>query len=349
MIRVLIVDDSPTARALLRSILEQDNASTDAARRFVVVGEAVDGAEGVRLTAELRPDVVTMDILMPGLDGFAATKEIMIATPTPIVVVSSTLVGTEEARSAVLALRAGAVAVLRRPPGPGDPGFEGEALRLVETLRAMADVKVVRHWRPKAPAGERPRREPLSRGTLKLVAIAASTGGPAALQRVLSALPATFPVPILIVQHITPGFTAGLCAWLDGVCSLHVKLAEPGETIRPHTVYVAPEERHLGLSAPGVLSLSGADPVEGFRPSGSFLFESVARVYGGAATAVILTGMGADGVAGLRALKRAGGRVIAQDRETSVVFGMPGAAVEAGLVDVVAPIDQIAERLMDLV
>jgi two-component system chemotaxis response regulator CheB len=176
------------------------------------------------------------------------------------------------------------------------------------------------------------------------VAVATSTGGPAALQTVLSGLQARFPVPIVVVQHITPGFTTGLVDWLDSVCPIRIQLAQHGEVLRAGTVYLAPDGRHLGVSG-RIAELSDAPPIGGFRPSGTFLFESVALAYGASAIAVILTGMGEDGVTGLRAVRRAGGRVIAQDEASSVVFGMPGAAIAAGLADVVLPLDAIAGRL----
>jgi two-component system, chemotaxis family, protein-glutamate methylesterase/glutaminase len=340
MIKVLVADDSDTARALLTAVLRADPA-------VQVVGEARDGAEAVELTQALRPDVVTMDIHMPRLDGFAATKEIMITAPTPIVIVTGST-RASEAEGAVHALRVGAMAVLKKPPGPGSPGFGEAARQLVETVKSMSQVKVVRHWRPASPA-ERPRKAAARWPRPAAVAVATSTGGPAALQRVLGGLPADFPAPVLVVQHITPGFTPGLVSWLNTVCDLRVKVAEPGEPLAAATVYLAPDQRHLGVAGRSAVAVSDAPPVGGFRPSGTFLFESVARAFGPAALAVILTGMGDDGVAGLRAVRQAGGRVLAQDEATSVVFGMPGAAVAANLADAVLPLDQIAPRLAELV
>jgi two-component system, chemotaxis family, protein-glutamate methylesterase/glutaminase len=340
MIKVLVVDDSDTARALLAAVLRADPG-------VEVVGEARDGAEAVALTQRLRPDVVTMDLHMPRLDGFAATKEIMITAPTPIVIVTSSTKASE-AEGAVHALRVGAMAVLQKPPGPNAPGFAEAARQLVDTVKAMSQVKVVRHWRP-APAPHRPRKLTPGGPRAAAVAVATSTGGPAALQRLLGALPADFPAPLLVVQHITPGFTPGLVSWLNTVCDLRVKLAEHGEPLAAATVYLAPDHRHLGVTGRTAVAVSDAPPVGGFRPSGTFLFESVARAFGPAALAVILTGMGDDGVAGLRAVRQAGGRVLAQDEETSVVFGMPGAAVAANLADAVLPLDHIAPRLAELV
>jgi two-component system chemotaxis response regulator CheB len=296
----------------------------------------------VALVQKLRPDVVVMDLHLPGMDGLAATKELMITAPTPIVIVTGSGSSAEVA-TALNVLRVGAVALLHKPPGPGAAGHEEAARQLLSTVKAVAGVKVVRQWRRPAasappPAAPRPRRG-------RAVAVAASTGGPEALQRLLAGLPGDFPLPVLVVQHIAGGFTRGLADWLNSACGLRVKPAEAGEPLAPHTVYLAPDDRHLGVSARGAVALSASEPVGGFRPSASYLFESAARAYGPAVTAVILTGMGEDGLAGLRAVRQAGGRVLAQDEASSVVWGMPGAAVAAGLADLVLPPEEIAARL----
>jgi two-component system, chemotaxis family, protein-glutamate methylesterase/glutaminase len=341
MIRVLVADDSPTARLLLARILGADP-------QIQVVGEAADGLEAVRLTQHLQPDLVTMDVDMPRMDGLEATQEIMSTQPTPIVIVTGNPRAHDVAATMAM-LRLGALEVLIKPPGPESPGFAAAARRLVATVKALSQVKVIRHWReartplpvmaaPAVRGGERGR----------VVAVASSTGGPSALQCVLAGLPRDFGAPILVVQHISPGFTAGLASWLGTVCAFRVKVAEEGEPVAPRTVYLAPDDRHLGVDGRAEVALSAAPPVGGFRPSGTYLFESVARRYGAAAVAVILTGMGDDGVAGLRAVRRAGGRILAQDEKSSVIFGMPGAAVAAGLPDAVVPLDAIAPRLAAL-
>jgi two-component system chemotaxis response regulator CheB len=342
MIRVLIVDDSATARTLLVSILAADPA-------IQVVGEAVDGIEAIAMTQRLRPDLVTMDLHMPRLDGLEATREIMITAPTPIIIVTGTT-RLREVKESLETLRVGALDVVVKPPGPRSPGFAAAAEHLVATVKALSQVKVVRHWRPAAAAPAAPARVRVPRGGVRgqIVAIAASTGGPAALQALLCSLPAEFALPILVVQHITPGFVSGLAAWLNASSALHVKVAEPGEHLTPRTVLLAPDHHHLGISGRGTVLLSTAPPIGGFRPSASFLFESVGRAFGGAAVAVILSGMGDDGVEGLRTVRHAGGRVIAQDEASSVIFGMPGAAVAAGLVDLVEPVSSIAASLVAL-
>lgn len=340
-IRVLVAEDSPTARALLVEILGSDP-------ELKVVGEAANGIDAVEMTKRLRPDVVTMDVRMPLMDGFQATKRIMIAAPTPIVIITASF-ARRDVELSMSALRAGALAVLPKPTGPGAPGFAEECRQLVRTVKAMAGVKVVRRWADR-PALERPpgRVRDQVRPPVTVVAAASSTGGPAALLQILSTLPADFPVPVLVVQHIAADFVNGLASWLDASSPLRVKVAEEGELVRPGTVYLAPDRRDLGLSSQGTVSLSMPLPGSHVCPGATPLFESVARVRGASVLAVILTGMGQDGLEGLAAIKRAGGRVLAQDEETSVVFGMPAAAIGAGLADLVLPLPAIAPMLVEL-
>ncbi len=347
MIRILVVDDSATARELIAEILDSDP-------ELSVVGRAKDGQEAVRMTAQLRPDVITMDIHMPGLDGFECTKQIMIECPTPIVIVSASNM-VHEVATGMRALRAGALTLIRKPTGPQAPDYERSVSELIETVKAMADVKVVRHHRggnsvvvPAAPSSSAESRDPpkaRSKDISGIIAIAASTGGPPAIQQVLAELPGNFSLPILVVQHMAKGFTAGFTQWLDTSVALRVKLACDGEALQAGTVYIAAEELHLGVTRDRTLQLGSSPPLHGFRPSATHLFTSVAHAYGKAALAIIMTGMGDDGVAGLAEVKQHGGSVLAQDRETSVVFGMPGAALAAGVVDQTVPLDQISKLM----
>ena len=270
----------------------------------------------------------------------------MIAAPTPVVIVSGHVDVGDNMEVAMQALKAGAFAVLPKPVGPTDPNFGEQQKRLLDTVKQMAGVKLVRHWRDKTGRREIPVIPSPPPGVAReVVAIAISTGGPAALQQLLTSLPRDFPAPILVVQHIAEGFVEGLILWLDSVSSLRVKLAEDGEKLRDSTVYLAADGVHLGVSRRRRVSLSATPVVNGFRPSGTVLFESVAAAFGKAAVCVIMTGMGDDGVAGLAAVRKAGGRIIAQDEKTSVVFGMPAAAIETGFVDVVLPLAAIVNQL----
>jgi two-component system, chemotaxis family, protein-glutamate methylesterase/glutaminase len=343
MIRTLLAEDSPTARVLMTEILQGDGD-------LKVVAIAKDGSEAVAMTKQLQPDVIVMDLHMPEMNGLEATTQIMVEAPTPIIIVTA----TGDARAVAVsmhALRAGALTVLPKPTGPAGGDFEQTARQFRETVKAMSQVKVVRRWATTRPS-DRPRRAVAGEASAipaSIVAIGASTGGPAALYRIFSELPGNFPVPILVVQHIAHGFVAGFVDWLNAGSPLDIRVARHGDAIAPRTVYLARDDQHLGLLDRHTLAVSSAPPVGGFRPSASFLFESVARLYGRAATAVVLTGMGQDGLEGLRAVRASGGRIIAQDEQSSIVFGMPGAAVGAGLADLTLPLSAIAFRLGQLV
>ena len=340
MIRVVLAEDSETCRQLLTAVLEADG-------QLKIVGHAHDGQAAVAMTETLRPNVVVMDAHMPVMDGFVATRNIMLQCPTPIVIVSATM-DVASVASSMRALEAGALTLLPKPMGPSASGFEDLARAFVDTVRAMADVKVVRRWHGATVPARAVPEYPDPHKRVRMIGVAASTGGPAAVQRILSDLPAGLPVPVLVVQHIAQGFLDGLTTWLQAVTSFRVKVAEQGE--RPHAgnVYFAPDFHHLAVSRDGAIDLTQRTPVSGFVPSASVLFESLAEVFGASALSVILTGMGQDGVAGLNAMRRVGAPVIAQDEETSVVFGMPKAAIEAGLSTMVLPLPLIAARLSQL-
>lgn len=342
MTRALVVDDSNISAALIADVLSRDP-------QIEVIGRARNGREAIEMNDDLRPDVITMDVHMPEMNGFEATKEIMIQRPTPIVIVSAST-AAKDAEWAMRALKAGALTILLKPPGPKSPLFEKMARELVENVKSMADVKVVGHQRPKTVQRKTivDMPTPVSPSvSFSAIAIAASTGGPPALQTLLSGLPAQMPLPIFVVQHMAGGFLEGFTEWLDQNISLEVRLAEDGERPGPGRVYVAPEEKHLGLKA-GKIVLSDELAIHGFRPSATHLFDSVGRTYGRKSLGVILTGMGRDGVEGLRTLRKNGGTTVAQDKKTSVVFGMPGAAVAEGLADDVIPIDSIADHILGL-
>lgn len=340
MLRVVVVEDSPVARDLLVEIF---NAEDD----IDVVGAAKNGEEGVRLVKELKPDVVTMDVQMPVMDGYEATREIMITQPTPIVVVSGSN-DSPDAEKSMNSLQAGALTVTGKPSAPTSPDFEASSRQLIDTVRTMAQVKVIRQRRPRDSQPERetvPTESSPPGSSTRIVAIAASTGGPQTLIEILSELPADFSLPIICVQHISDGFTAGLVSWLDGLVDLRVQAASEGEPLAPGTVYIAPEGHHLQVAGTGRIVLNEEPPVGGFRPAASVMFDSVARSYGSDAIGIILTGMGRDGVDGLKALKESGAHIIAQDEASCVVFGMPKAAIEEGLASAVLNPSEIAAAL----
>jgi len=356
MIRVLVADDSRAFRAILRTILARSP-------EIEVVGEAADGHEAVSQVLALRPDVVTMDVRMPGKDGLEAIDEIMRRRPTPVVVVSAEA-GPEKQQVSFRALELGAVEVLAKPRADVPGRFEREAEEIRMAVRAVAGLKLVtRHRRhdgkPEPRSFEAPRPPPLPTPLLgnaapappgsapRVIGIAASTGGPAALAKILSELPAGFPVPILVVQHIAEGFEGGLVHWLSGETDLTVKIAEQGEPLRPATFYIAPSGNHLGASG-GAIQLLGGDPVRGFKPSGTVLFRALAGEYGGNAAGLVLSGMGDDGADGLKLLRDRGAWTAAQGPQSSVVYGMPRVALERGAAAVTLELDEVAGALIKL-
>lgn len=344
-VRVLVVDDSPTARAFLVALLRTDPA-------IAVVGEAADGEQAVELAHTLRPDVITMDVHMPGMDGLEATSAIMSSVPRPIVVVTSRA-GDGDVELSLDVIAAGALMLVEKPEAPSSPNHAAQRDRLLSMVKAMAGVKVVRRWTPvprvSPGRGATLRRDSLTGPTASIVAIAASTGGPAAVKELLAALPSDLPAPVLLVQHIANGFTHGLVHWLSHSCPLQVKVAEDREALLRGTVYVAPDDYHLGVADERRVQLTQSEPIQGFRPSATHLFHSVARAFGSRVAAVILTGMGSDGVAGLRDVHAAGGLVLAQDESSAVVYGMPREAVHAGVVDASGPPDELARRIANIV
>ena len=347
-VRVLIVDDSAVYRDFLRHLLGSD-------KDIEIVAAVRDGQTALEACAALRPDVVTMDVHMPDMDGFEVTRRIMETVPTPIVVVSA--VGdSQEVGMSFRAVESGALAMVPKPRGGSEEQNAG-ARELVQTVKLMAEVKVVRRWR-RRPSGEAPAAGPdrwlaevgagqtPHRGAPEAVLIGASTGGPLPIRAILSALPRSFPLPVLIVQHIAAGFVAGFVQWLAGTAALPVRLAADGEPISAGTVYVAPDGVHMGVGNGRRIRLERGEPEHGLRPSVSHLFRSAARVYGSRAIGVLLSGMGVDGAAELKALRDGGALTFAQDQETCVVFGMPGEAVRLDAATYAMSPEAIAEAIV---
>ena len=348
-IRVMIVEDSDVIRQYLEHIISCDP-------RLEVVAAVSSGEEALRRLRRVSPDVISMDIRLPGMSGFDATQRIMTEKPTPIVVVSAS-VESEDLKITMNALRAGALTVLEKPVGTTHEDYSALAERLCTQLVIMSEVKVVSQRGLRSIAVQttklKPTHQHLVRPTpagemSQMLGIVASTGGPSALVQLLGDLDANYPLPILLVQHITASFLEGFVSWLGGVCPFNVQMIRDGQTPAAGTIHVAPPDRHLRLSG-GRLWIDHSAPVCAQRPSGNVLFESMARDLGPGALGVLLTGMGNDGADGLLAIRQAGGYTIAEDESTSVVYGMPAAAVQLGAVCESLPLTAIGARVSELV
>jgi two-component system, chemotaxis family, protein-glutamate methylesterase/glutaminase len=344
LIRVLVVDDSAVQRSMLINMLEAEGDLT-------VIGWATNGEDAIQLAARLKPDVITMDLRMPMMDGLQATRRIMQATPIPIVIVTASLSrDVHEVMGA--AFQAGALAIVAKPM-PGARNVQ-DTQELRRTVRSMCEIKVLRRWAPERmrTQAQAPAASP-GKGGLppvprpQIVAIGASTGGPKALQEILTQLPAEFTLPVLIVQHIAGDFVAPMVDWLRPQCAVPVEVATAGQLLDGPGIYFAPQGRHLRVRG-RALALTDEPPVRGHRPSATMLFESVAGQYGAAAIGVLLTGMGDDGASGLRDMKTSGAQTIAQDEASSVIFGMPAVAIGMGIVDHILPPFEIAPMLVKL-
>lgn len=341
-ISVLVVEDSPTVRLLLEEIIKSDP-------RLEVLASCSSAEDALALIPQRRPDVISMDILLPGMNGLDAIRHILAEHPVPIVVVSSTT-SSAETRHAIEALHAGALAVLPKPEGPCAPDFAKLSRRIADQLAAMSQVRVIRRMRPRVS------RNPVAPGQtagmgdipgLRAIGIAASTGGPVALVDLLGSLPGDFPLPILLVQHIAPGFGESFAEWLNSVLQVKVRYPADNEPLQAGHVYLAPDRRHMAVRGDRI-SLLDTPPVGVHRPSANVLFESLAVSYGSAAAGIILTGMGRDGAQGLLAMKQAGAWTCGQDEDTCAVFGMPQAARDLGALCSLLPIAHINKLLLQL-
>lgn len=340
IIRVVIADDSLVSREMLAQILTSDSD-------IEVIGLAKDGQEAVEMVERLRPDLVTMDVHMPRMDGLKATEQIMAFTPTPILVVSSSVYGQGMGR-AFDALNLGALEVMKKPEARDWAELDRIGREIIRRVKVLANVRVITHIRGRRTIGggvvTHADTQPNQR---TLIAIGSSTGGPSALLDVLGRLPADLPVPIVIAQHIADGFIPGLVSWLDAGCEIGVRAAEDGEVPEPGKAYFAPTGSNLVMDGK-TMRFQAPGHGQLYIPSADTLFESVSRSHGKRAVGVILTGMGADGANGLKLMRNAGARTIAQDEATCTVFGMPKAAIDIGAAESVLPVQGIADGIQTM-
>lgn len=347
-IRVLIADDSSLARGLLRSFLEREDD-------MEVVGEARNGREAVDFARDLKPALITMDLEMPVMSGLDAIEEIMCSKAVPILVVSS----VADAHRALEAVGRGALEVVGKP----EVGSQ-EVTDFVAKVRLLAGVSVITRLRPRkvpvagsntVPPELPPATPPFSTAPAAgltsyphVFAIACSTGGPQALAQILSALPSSFPCPVLIAQHISDGFAGGMVEWLGGICRLPVRLAAEGDLLQAGVVHISPSERHFSVTPARRMALLARGPRDVFHPSCDVLLNSVADVFGHQAIGVILTGMSHDGAKGIARIRERGGMTLAQDEATSVIYGMNRVAIESGAVQQVLPVGAIARAMVQM-
>ncbi|MGB8472636.1 MAG: chemotaxis response regulator protein-glutamate methylesterase [Candidatus Acidiferrum sp.] len=349
--RVLVVDDSTFMRKVLETIFNADD-------QLQVVGHAKDGQEAVALSESLKPDVITMDINMPRVDGLQATAEIMTKNPRPIVIVSSE--SKDGAASTLKALELGAIEFVAKPSSGIDLDMQSVKEDLLRKVRMAAKVRVVRTASRLAttvqksngtgaseakPAPVPPHPAPLSSGPdqrFPVVVLAASTGGPATVMRLAPGFTRDFPAAVILVQHMPAAFTTQYAAQLADFTGIRVKEAEPNESLQPGTLYICPGGQHLRVTSSGRIQLDGSTGrINGYLPNIDATMESVAAYAGTMSIGAILTGMGNDGTSGAKAIKKAGGLVLAQDEATCVIFGMPAEAIKANAVDQVLGIDDI--------
>ncbi len=343
MIKVLVVEDSPSVLEFLVYIVNAEPG-------MKVIATATNGEAAIEAVARYKPDVITMDIHMPKMNGFEATRKIMQNCPTPIVIVSGSY-ETDETMITFQALEAGALMAVSRPTGIGHEKHQITTYEFLQAVKLMSEVKVVRRWprttpkiftEDRLPSVQKPSED------IQIVAIGASTGGPIILETILSALPADFPIPIVVVQHMASSFIQSFAEWLDQSCRLTVKVASQGEVILPKHIYLAPDNYQIKIGIGGKVILSSSSLENGHCPSVSHCFRSIAETYGKHSIGILLSGMGKDGAAELKLLKESGAITIAQDEETCVVFGMPKEAINLGGAQYILSPKQIADFLKNL-
>ena len=344
-IRVLLVDDSSSSLKYLSCIIQADEY-------LEVCGTAKNAEEALLQIKRLKPDVVTMDINMPGWDGYKTTRHIMETQPLPIVIISSYF-DPLDTEKAFQAMQAGAVAALPKPPNPYHAQYQASVSKLLRTIRNMSQVKVIRRLDSGTYVNKKIIKTPKNdflrpAHNIRIIAIGASTGGPVVLQQILSGLPPDFPIPILVVQHIAQDFLQGMLQWLNNSIKLQGIIPEQNSKVRKGGFYLAPESVHMGIDSAGLVQLQDTAEEYGVRPSVAHLFRSVAKSYGSGALGILLSGMGKDGALELKSIREKGGMTIAQSKESALINGMPGEAVKLGAAVQTMSSEEIAEFLISL-
>ncbi|HEY9705108.1 MAG TPA: chemotaxis-specific protein-glutamate methyltransferase CheB, partial [Allocoleopsis sp.] len=347
-IRVLIVEDSPIALTILKRML---SSSAD----ILIVGTATNGKKALEIVNEVNPDVICTDLHMPEMNGLELTQEIMVTYPKPILVISAS-VQEDDNDNVFQLLQAGAVDIFPKPVGGLDINYQKSQQELINKIKILSGVKVFTKHRRNSSAliSDVSVKQPpiniiteipiVNQSLRKIVVIGASTGGPQALDTILTSLPGDFPIPIICIQHISEGFLQGLVDWLNPRCKLHIKIAQNGELPQPGNIYFAPEQKHLELDLYGKFAYSSSPPLGGHRPAVTITFNSVAKIYKTGVIGVLLTGMGRDGAEGMRNIYNSGGLTIAQDELSCVVFGMPKEAIALKAVNHILPLSAIANK-----
>lgn len=341
MIKVLVVDDSPTVLDLMKYILNLD-------KDIEVIGTANNGLEALKFLETMKPDVITMDINMPYMNGFEATERIMQTTPVPIIIVTGLFDSTDVKRT-FEAIHAGAVSVINKPVSIKHIDYNDICNNIIQKVKLMSEIKVVkRTFRRRADLKQLIEIEPQFNNDCidkKIVAIGVSTGGPPILKKIFSKLSENVMVPILVVQHITPGFINGLVDWLRKDTKLAIHIASNGQRVLPGNIYFAPDDYHMEITYSGTISLNKKEKINGLRPTVSNLFNSIANAYGKNSIGILLSGMGKDGVKEMKILKEKGALTVAQDKASCVVYGMPGEAVKINAATYSLSLEKIAELI----
>jgi len=344
MIKVLVVDDSPTVQELMKYILTSD-------KDIEVIGIVNNGIEALKFLETMKPDVITMDINMPYMNGFEATERIMETNPVPIIMITALFDSTDVERT-FQAIQAGAVSVIEKPVSVRDENYKEICKNIINNVKLMSEIKVVRRkFLNNKGSNKLLKIEAKFNNDFadkKVVAIGVSTGGPPILKNIFSKLAESVNVPILVVQHITPGFINGLIDWLRQETKIPIHIASNGQSILPGHIYFAPDDYHMEIMYNAKIVLNKQEKINALRPTVSHLFNSVANAYGKNSIGILLSGMGKDGVEELKFLKEKGAVTIAQDKESSVVYGMPGEAVKINAATYILSPEKIAEFINGL-